>query len=325
MECTTQSMRVLVVTAMYPRADAPYLGTFVRDQVHSLRRLGVDIDVLELGIGRGVLKYARGCWRVFIATLRNRYDIVHAHYGLAGLVARCQLRSRVVVTFHGSDVNRPDQRRYSRLAAILADEVIVVSRLLGQLIDRPAAPVIPCGVDLSLFRSAPRIEARRALGLQTEATIILFPGSPSRRVKRFDRLREALALIPEPIVVLTLEGVPHHDVPLYLNAVDCVVLTSDTEGSPVAVREALACNTPVVSVDVGDVREWLADVSPGRVVGHSPPELAEAIAAVLRSKARSNGRERVRATDEGLIARRVLALYKRALGNGRSGCVRLCL
>jgi teichuronic acid biosynthesis glycosyltransferase TuaC len=312
-------LRVLVVTAHYPRADAPWRGVATGDQVEALRRLGVQVDVLEVGAGRGWLKYARGCLLVFITTLRERYDLVHGHYGFAGLVARCQARCPAVVTFYGSDVNRPDQRPFSRLAAVLADEVIVVSRALGVLIDRPTAEVIPFGVDLRLFCPMSKMEARRALRLQSDATIILFPSFAANPVKRFDRLLAAVALLPQRVAVQTLEGVPHDRVPAYLNAADCVVLTSDAEGSPVAVREALACNAPVVSVDVGDVREWLTGVEPGAVVGKSPYEIADAIAAVLRSGGRSNGRERVGALGHGKIAERVLAVYERALVRGERG------
>jgi teichuronic acid biosynthesis glycosyltransferase TuaC len=306
-------VRVLVVTAMYPRAGAPTLGVFVREQVNSLRRLGLDVDVLDLGTGRGLLKYARGCWGVFTHTLRRHYDVIHAHYGLAGFVARCQWRSPVVVTFHGSDINRRDHRRLSRLVVALADEVIVVSRVLGPLVARPEAEVIPCGVDLRLFRPLPRKDAREKLGLHGEGPIVLFPSSPAQSIKRFDRFQEAITLVPEPVTVLTLEGVHHNCVPLYLNAADCVVLTSDSEGSPVVVREALACNAPVVSVDVGDVRQWLSGVWPGAVVPNGPLELAKAVTAVLQSGARSNGRERVGCVDERVIAQRVLHVYERTL------------
>jgi glycosyltransferase involved in cell wall biosynthesis len=276
------------------------------------------MDVLELDAGSGAMKYALGCLRVFIASLKHRYDVVHGHYGFAGLVARCQARSRVVVTFYGSDVNRLDHRPFSRLAATLADEVIVVSRGLGLLMGRPKADVIPHGVDLCTFRPIPKMDARRVLGLNTDLPIVLFPSSASNPVKRFDRLRDAVALLPGPVAVETLEGVPHDRVPFYLNAVDCVVLTSDAEGSPVAVREALACNAPVVSVDVGDVREWLTGVQPGAIVGRSPHELAHAIATVLRSGARSNGRKRVMPIDQAQIAQRVLAVYERTLGLTRA-------
>jgi teichuronic acid biosynthesis glycosyltransferase TuaC len=304
--------RVLVVTPMYPRPDAPTRGAFVRDQVDCLRRLGVEVDVLNLDGRQGLLKYVLGGLCVFAATLRYRYDVVHAHYGFAGLVARLQVRSPVVVTFHGSDVNLRSQRPFSRLAAYLADQIIVTSPALASLLGDQRADVIPCGVDLSEFRPIPKIEARRALGLDPDLSLVLFPGSPKRSVKRFDRFQAALELLPNPVVALILEDIPHEHVPLYINAADCLVLTSDAEGSPVVVREAIACNTPVVSVDVGDVREWCSGIQPGAIVGKSARELADAIGAVIDSGTRSNGRERAAAFASDEIARRVVAVYERA-------------
>jgi teichuronic acid biosynthesis glycosyltransferase TuaC len=306
-------LRVLVVTPMYPLSDRPTRGAFVRDQVEALRRLGVEVDVLNFDGRRGVLKYLIGGWHVFALTSTRRYHVVHAHYGFAGLVARCQFRSPVVVTFHGSDVNLRTQRPLSRLAATLADQVIVTSPVLASLLQQPRAEVIPCGVDLSQFRPIPKVDARRALGLDPSAPTVLFPGSPGRSVKRFDRFQAALELLPGPVAWLTLESVHRERVPLYMNAADCVVLTSDSEGSPVVVREALACNTPVVSVDVGDVRDWLTGVRPGAIVGRSARDLADAIGAVLRTGKRSNGRERATTFDADVVARRVIDTYQRAV------------
>jgi glycosyltransferase involved in cell wall biosynthesis len=151
------------------------------------------------------------------------------------------------------------------------------------------------------------------LGIDPRARVVLFPSDPGRRVKRFDRLQAACSRIDPPPEVLTLSAQPHNKVPLFLNAADCVVLTSDTEGSPVVVREALACNAPVVSVDVGDVRQHLEGVVPGEVVSSSAEALAAAIERVLVSGQRSNGRERVQHLDLATIASRVRRVYVQAV------------
>jgi glycosyltransferase involved in cell wall biosynthesis len=304
---------VLVVTAMFPHRYAPDAGIFVAEQVESLRSLGLDVDVLFMDTSHTRFNYLVGCAQVLLKTRRARYDLIHGHYGYAGLVARCQVGTPVVVTLHGSDVNLASQRPFSRLAAALADETIVVSPALAGLAHMPKAHIIPCGVDLSVFGPIPREEARRALGIDPRARIVLFPSDPARRVKRFDRFQAACSLIDPRPEVLTLAGRPHYKVPLYLNAADCVVLTSDTEGSPVVVREALACNAPVVSVDVGDVRQHLEGVVPGAVVPSSAEELAAAIECVLVSGQRSNGRERVQHLDLASIAGRVSHVYQQAV------------
>jgi glycosyltransferase involved in cell wall biosynthesis len=294
---------------MYPCAAAPYQGIFVHEQVVALRELGVEVDVLYLEGGRGIQKYLRGCLRVLAACARRHYDVVHGHYGFAGLVARCQIAAPVVVTFYGSDVNQRRQRPFSKLAAALADETIVLSPTLAQLARLRNAHVIPCGVDLTRFQPLDKAEARRALGIDPHATVLLFPADPARRVKRYDRFETAVARLERPVHVLTLHNVPRERVPLVLNAADCLVMTSDSEGSPVSVREALACNTPVVSVDVGDVRELLEGVEPSYVVSSDPDHIAAAVARVLATGQRSNGRRKAATLDANVSARRVYDLY----------------
>jgi teichuronic acid biosynthesis glycosyltransferase TuaC len=309
----TDQLRVLVVTAMYPQPNAPDAGIFVAEQVDSLRRLGLDVDVLFMDTRRSRFNYLGGCRQVLLRTRRARYDLIHGHYGYAGLVARCQIGTPVVVTLHGSDVNLATQRPFSRLAAALADETIVVSAALARLAHLPSAHVIPCGVDLSAFRPMPKDEARLMLGIDPHARVVLFPSDPARSVKRFDLFQAACSRIHPSPEVLTLAGHPHARVPLYLNAADCVMLTSDTEGSPVVVREALACNTPVVSVDVGDVRQHLEGVEPGAIVPASAEALATAVEHILVSGRRSNGRERVKHLALDAIAGRVSSVYHQAV------------
>jgi teichuronic acid biosynthesis glycosyltransferase TuaC len=309
-------MRVLVVTAMYPRPDATTLGLFVEEQVESIKRQGVEIDVMQISPRSGRLRYLVGALGIFRATLTRHYDVVHAHYGPVGLLARCQIRAPVVVTLHGSDVNLATQRPLSRVAVAVANETIAVSHALAARMGQQNIHVIPCGVNLSLFRPMPVAEARRALGLAPDVPVVLFAASPSQSIKRFDRFLSAIRLLRREVAVLTLGDVPHLQVPLYLNAAECAVLTSDSEGSPVVVREALACNTPIVTVEVGDVREQLLGVTPGAVVGHYPTEIASAISAVLAQARRSNGRGMVEHLGLDAVAYRVLAVYRRAAGRG---------
>lgn len=306
-------LRVLVVTAMYPKPSAPTLGIFVHEQVETLRRLGAQVDVLYVDGRRGKHQYVLGCARVLTQSIRHRYDVVHGHYGYAGLMARCQWGARTVVTLHGSDVNLPAQRPFARLASRLADETIVVSPALARIGCLPAAHVIPCGVDLSLFQPIPQAAARRALGLDAECHVVLFGGDPARSVKRYDRFQAALAHVQRPVHVLTLSNTPRDRVPLLLNAADCLVLTSDTEGSPTVIREALACNTPVVSVDVGDVRQQIEHATPGEIVASDPAAIAVAIERVLDSGQRSNGRTLLEGLDLETTSRRVHAVYEGTL------------
>jgi glycosyltransferase involved in cell wall biosynthesis len=215
----------------------------------------------------------------------------------------------------------------SQAAARNADAVVVRSEGLRRALlfghDRRRATVIPAGVDTHLFRPLDRAEARRAVGWDPGASVVLFAGSRHRRVKRFDRAAAAVERLRGQGVEVRLESleeVPPDRVPHYFNAADCVVLTSQHEGSPNAVKEAVACGCPVVAAPVGDVSEVLLGVTPSRVVDPDPERLAAALQEVLGAKQRSNGPDRIReAFSLEITAARLLRVYEDALSGWKSG------
>ena len=251
-------MRVLVVTNMYPRPEAPSHGVFVGDQVESLRRLGVEVDVLFMN-GRGnKLNYLWAYPRLWNALRKKRYDVVHAHYIFSGLVARAQWQAPVVLTHHGPEVFMTWERHVCKAATPWFHEVIMVSQEMVDRLGYTDATVIPCGVNLERFAPIPQDEARRRTGLPLGKKLVLWAGEHFRPEKRYEIVEEAMRRLSaeDPDVELVLlSGRPHADVPVYMNAADVLLLTSDAEGSPMVVKEAMACNTPVVSTDVGDVAE----------------------------------------------------------------------
>ncbi len=250
-------MRVLLVTNMYPTPDRPAAGVFVAEQVASLERLGVRFDVLFIDGRRSTLNYAWGVPRLWARLRKERYDLIHAHYAFSGLIARLQWRLPLVVTHHGIEVLTGWTVPLCRLASRWADQVIVVSRAMAQALAPLPSHVIPCGVDLELFRPGDRATARAQLGLDPERPLVLFAGD-LRPEKRYPLAQAAVARLREMGVdaeLITLTGQPHDRVPLYMQACDALILTSTHEGSPMVVKEAMACNLPVVSVAVGDVAE----------------------------------------------------------------------
>jgi len=243
-------MRALIVTNMYPTADRPALGSFVRDQVDALRRIdGVDIDLFAFGPGR-----ADGYVRAASALLRrrhDRYDVVHAHYGLTAWPALAARGQAHAVTLHGTDLAHPRSRPITLAALPFLDLVATVSEPLAQQIPRWAVrgrrAVLPAGVDLGRFRPIPRAQARVRLGLDPQAPRLLFPADPSRPEKRYDR---ALAVAGD-VALLTLGQIDPAEVPLYVNAANAVLVPSEREGFGLAALEALACDVPVLATPVG--------------------------------------------------------------------------
>jgi glycosyltransferase involved in cell wall biosynthesis len=251
-------MRVLVVTSMYPSESRPGFGGFVRDQVEALREIdGLDVELFAFEPG-GASRYARAARELRRAHGRSRFDVVHAHYGLTAWVALALgRRAPLLVTFHGTDLAHRVVGPLSRRVARLVDVAAPVSGSLARLPDAGlpgagdtvAAPVLPCGVNLDRFAPRDRRAARTGLGLDPEGRYLLFPADPGRPEKRHDRAREIAAAAGAEL--LTYGGLAPADVPSTINAANAVIATSEREGFGLAPLEALACDVPVVSTDVG--------------------------------------------------------------------------
>ena len=321
-------MRVLIVTAMYPTKERPAWGTFVKEQVHSLREAGIDVDVLAFDGGGTVKNYLKAGMTLRHTLRKNSYDLVHAHYGLTGIPARMQARCPVVVTFHGSDLlgEVGFQRQYtiqgklktliSKCIAISVKQCIVVADLLKPAIWFKSAVTIPMGVNLSLFKPSSPQEAREQLGLSHNKQRVLFAAHPKNYTKRFDIAQAAISLLQEAkldVELLPLCNVPHHQVPLYMNACEVLVLTSMHEASPCVIKEAMACNLPVVSVDVGDVAERIKGVEGCYLCERTPQDVAAKLHNALQNGRRTTGREKVHDLSLEKTAQKVIAVYEQIL------------
>jgi glycosyltransferase involved in cell wall biosynthesis len=247
-------VRVLVVTNFEPDDSAPQRGRWVRDQVDEVRRRGIEVDVFSFPPGRG--EYIPATRRLRSLLRRERFDLVHAHYGLAGWCARLAGARPLIVTFHGTDVRHGIVGPLSRRLAWRVDLVAAVSRALfapeGGRPGLPAVPssaVLPCGPDLARFGPVPRARARESLGLDPGGRYLFFPANPNRPEKRHDRAVEVAADCGADL--LTGGSIEPERMPLWLNAANAVLVTSDYEGFGMAALEALACDVPVLSTPVG--------------------------------------------------------------------------
>jgi teichuronic acid biosynthesis glycosyltransferase TuaC len=325
-------MKVLVITPAWPTPEHPERVPFIVRQVDALRRSGVDIHIFSFQGGFHPWNYLRAWLKLRRCLRACNYDLLHTHFGQSGLLAISPIGCPLVVTYHGSDLNGcfgPRAtlsgfilQKVSQLVALKAREIIVVAEYLARFLPRNKTyHVIPCGVDLDLLRPVPRSEARKELGLSADRRYILFAsGIQNNPIKRFALANEVISQLPDHYnaELLAVIGVPPVQIPFYLSAADVLLLTSVCEGSPTIVKEALACNLPVVSVDVGDVRELIGTVE-GCIVcdDHRPQTLAAAVAKVLDAPAPFSGRTAVWDLDENLLARKILEVYNRALSSGR--------
>jgi glycosyltransferase involved in cell wall biosynthesis len=328
-------MRVLAATNMYPTPEDPGFGAFVADQMEWVARCGVDVTIEFIDGRRGKDEYLRGLRRVRRSAVRDRFDLVHAHYGLVGFLATFQPLP-LVVSFCGDDLlGTPDgawgitpmsrlQRSLSRYAARHAQEIVCKSEeLRGSLPrsrDRSRAHVLPNGVDISRFRPGSRAAARQRLGLHPSERLVLFPHTPRVARKRLDRAQDAVSVLQRRGVVARLwivQGVPHAQMPDYYQSADCLLLTSEQEGSPNAVKEALCCDLPVVSVEVGDVRRWIEDSSGSVIVAPTPEAIADGLERVLTRQSVPDGQRVRNDLSVAHITQQLIAVYQSAIDRGR--------
>ena len=318
-------MKVLVVTNMYPTASEPWFGSFVRDQVEDLRALGLDLELLSFDGRHRASEYGRAARRVRQMTRTGRFDLLHAHYGVTGAVALSQRSVPVVTTFHGSDTGHIRWQRIVSAVVARRSVPIFVHRAGAQLLWCRSGHVIPAGVDTEAFVPADRSAIRGRLGWNEECRYILFPSSRHNQVKRPDLFAatvEALRGAGQRVEPVYLENLSRAQAAEVIAAVDLTLVTSDWEGSPVAVRESLACETPVVSVPVGDVVDTLAGLPGCEIAAREPAALAAAVTRALASPRSNALRERALVTSRVRTAERVAAVYREVLVSGASRSTR---
>jgi teichuronic acid biosynthesis glycosyltransferase TuaC len=257
-------VRALVVSNMQPDSAHPERGSFVRDQVAALRALdGVDVALYEFAPGaRALVRAARELRQRFARRVpRERFDVVHAHFGLTAWPAFAVPAPVRALTLHGTDLSHPRTRLLTRAALARIDLLATVSAELTRELPagaRRRAHVLPCGVDLQRFAAMPRADARVALSLDAQKPYLLFAADPARAEKRYDRASALARAVG--VELLTLGGSEPSRVALSVNAANAVLVPSEREGFGLAVLEALACNVPVLATPVGIHAEALDDL-----------------------------------------------------------------
>jgi teichuronic acid biosynthesis glycosyltransferase TuaC len=312
-------MRVLMLTNMYPHEQDRSFGTFVFEQVRALRALGVEVDVLFVNGRASRWNYLQGYVNLWRQLAHVRYDLIHAHYVFSGWIARAQLGLPVVISFHAPGQMHTYQGWLAKRLVPLVDAVIVTSADHKARLGYAGAYIIPCGVDFSLFAPQPRQEARAAVGWDTEAPVVAWVGDPrpEKRVDLAHATHEVLRASRPEVELRVVSKVPHERIPTYMNAADVLLLTSDHEGSPVVIKEAMACNLPIVSTDVGDVAEVIGGVEGCYLAKQTPEDLAAKVALALAFGQRTRGREAIAHLQTAEEAKRIVALYDQVLARRR--------
>lgn len=305
-------MRILLVCA-FKENLAENAAPFVVEQKNALQRCGVECDI-SLVKGKGVCGYLRQLRLLKAQIAAFQPDVVHAHYGLSGMLANLQRKIPVVTTYHGSDINDRKALPLSKMAMRLSAWNVFVSKKTMD-IAKPTKKftLLPCGVDLSELQLTPKAEARTKMHLEQKKRYVLFAGAFDNVVKNAPLAKEAVAGIGDAnVVMLELKGYSREEVTLLMCAADVLLMTSLSEGSPQVIKEALACGCPIVSVDVGDVKERVDGVE-GCFVAKTrePEELAKLLHEALLFEKRTKGREKVVSDglDNSCIAKKLMEIY----------------
>jgi teichuronic acid biosynthesis glycosyltransferase TuaC len=319
---------VLFVTNMWPDERRPWRGAFVRTQAESLRDIGIEVHVLTVRGDARPAAYLRAAARVPARVRGGGFDVVHAHYGHSGVVARLQLRAPLVVSYCGSDLlgargpsgsitprGKLEVAAFRRLARVAA-ATITKSEEMAEVLPRRCRGrnhVIPNGVDLDRFRRIDPAEARRRLGWSAGETAVLFVGDPRLAVKNHALAeavcRRAAGVLPDTRLHVASELAPSQ-IPLWMSAADALLVTSRAEGSPNMVKEAMAAELPVVSTPVGDVPERLRGLPGCHVRPADPAALADALIDAVRHGRVPEARAAVGALSLPRVAERIAAVYE---------------
>jgi glycosyltransferase involved in cell wall biosynthesis len=281
-----------------------------------LSKTGVSVKYFLIN-GKGFRGYLKNVVPLKEEIRSFQPDIVHAHYGLSGLLANLQRIIPVITTFHGSDINLLNNWIYSQSSALLSRYSIFVSKnLSAKIVLKSQSSIVPSGVDLEQFFPMDKSEARRLLNLPTGKTLVLFAGSFENTIKNYPLAKAAINLL-DHVKLVELKGYSRSEVNLLLNACDAALMTSLHEGSPQFIKESMACNRPVVSTNVGDVKDIFGDVEGHYIAKSDKTDIARKIQQALEFSSTQHGRQRI--IDLGLdlhsVTSKIVTIYNSILMN----------
>jgi glycosyltransferase involved in cell wall biosynthesis len=288
------------------------ISPIIKTQGESLKREGIDLSYFTIK-EKGVKGYLKSILELRENLKSNSYEVVHAHYWLSAIVASLAGAKPIVASLMGDDVKASPYFRWIiyLFYHLSWSSVIVKSEDMYSVLKIKKAHIIPNGVDMSRFRPIDRVLALEEVGWDKSKKHILFTSNPKRVEKNFELAKRAFDEIDNDGLELHyLKGISHERIPYYYNSSSVVVLTSLWEGSPNAIKEAMACNTPIVSTDVGDVKKVISKTEGCYLSGFDYEDFALNIKKALNFEDRTSGREDIAYLEIELIAKKIVDLYK---------------
>ncbi len=291
------------------------ISPIVKNQGDSLIKEGIELDFFTIK-EKGLKGYFKAIFELRKVLKDKKYDLIHAHYWLSGLVASFAGAKPIVVSLMGDDVKTYAFIRWIiyLMNFISWSNIIVKSKDMYNSLGLKDAFIVPNGVDVEKFRVIDKNIAQKELGWDSNKKHILFTSDPNRYEKNFSLLRDAVKILNDnKIEIHYLKDIPNEKVFYYYNGADVVALTSLWEGSPNAIKEAMACNAPIVSTDVGDVKEIISNTKGCYISSFEPKEFALSLKKALEFAKKTDGRERIDYLKSQNIAKKIINIYKESI------------
>ncbi|MGA2408332.1 MAG: glycosyltransferase [Bacteroidales bacterium] len=311
MDNSAATMKVLFV-----RSGNSSIDPISTNQGESLQKEGIDIEFFYIK-GKGLIGYLSNIRKLRKFVRIYKPDLIHSHYSFSGILASFSFSGVPVgVSLMGSDVNFSGKiilfllRFFSRHVWKFT---IVKSRKMYEKLRVKSVFIIPNGVNFESFRIIDKYEAQAFLGWDSKSNHLIFASDPKRIEKNFKLANEAIEILYKQNIMFNvhfIKGISPSEMKYYYCAADVLLMTSIAEGSPNVIKEAMACNCPIVSTDVGDVKEVMKDIPGTYIVGNNTESVAEGIAKALEFNGRTAGRECIKEIDSSKIARKLISIYK---------------
>lgn len=322
----SKKYKIVMVVADIASDEMPFFQPFVKSQIESIEKLGHEIKIFNLHGPGNTLNYATKAIPLKKLCKDFKPDIVHSHYSFCAITALISLPVKQVVSYMGSDIISKGEanttsrlknsliHKISKIPAPFASAIVVkTEEMANQFSNRKKVHIVPNGVDFEKFKPIDKQEARKILNLDLFQKIILFPGNVKDPNKNFslasqvvDKIKTTTSLKPE---IISFRKKSPEVLWLYYNACDVLLFTSHSEGSPNVIKEALACNTPIVTVPVGDTRNLLCGVKNSYLCHYDVNELSNGVKEILANTNRSNGRECIGHLEIMEVAKKIDAIY----------------
>ena len=329
-------MRVLHIASGFPTANKPFYQPFIKSQIDSLKKLGIEIELLDIEGNRSKFNYIKSIYKLNNILKVKNIDLIHAHYSFSAFPAiLAKTKIPIVVSLMGSDIlGSPNEKGkitfrgridkiLSKLMISKVNHLIVKSKGMKNLLKtKVPMNVIPNGIDFDFFKPQDKYSIRNKIKIDNDEFVVLFLGNPKEYRKNLRLAEKSVNSFKKKVNIkislVTPYGISPEEVVDYMNAADVLLSTSFWEGSPNVIKEAMSCNLPIISTDVGDVKEVINNTSNCFLVDYSEEEISEKLKIIYSNRERSNGRNKIHNLRIEIIAEKIINLYKSILKNSNS-------